>query len=416
VLFSTPVLAYPPAGGPPLRIANSIKALSRVADVYLHSRAPLSGRGMRFFARYCAEIRLVPSVRPLEHFVRRAVNAFSRRLLARALARPDEAADCRDLIDFGDGVSPDVVWLGYGNISYPLLRRFKERNRRIPVVLDTDSVWSRFIGRQIPFVADERQRRLILESSEEKEAEERWGTALADVTTAVSEVDARYYEGLAGSPGKVLLFSNCIDMDDYADVPAAPPGLRTPAMCLAGTFWPGSPMDDAARWVIGQVLPLVKRRVPRAHLYVVGRGSDRVLANIRDPAVTVVGAVGSVLPYLCHAGVALVPLRFESGTRFKILEAGACGVPVVSTILGAEGLPVEHGESVLLADTPGAFAEAIATVVSDRSLAERLGGHLRQLVRERFGLETLAAQASVVLRRCGALKRPVGAGDSAASA
>jgi glycosyltransferase involved in cell wall biosynthesis len=296
-------------------------------------------------------------------------------------------------------INPDVVWLGHGQISYPLLRQLKGENAQIKVVVDTDSVWSRYIIRQLPFVNNHRRRQEIIRAAQEKLEEERWGTALADITTAVSEVDAHYYRQLDGAAGKVCLLSNVVDVKEYEPVPSAPIGFRRPALCLTGTFWSGSPMEDAARWVIGKVLPLVKRMVPQVHLYIIGRGSDRVLIDVQDPAVTVTGRVMSVLPFLSHCEASLVPLRFESGTRFKILEAGVCRVPVVSTSLGAEGLPVKHGENILLADNAEDFSKAIVQVISDKDIAERLGRNLGHLVVSQFSIEELSRQVSSVLDR-----------------
>jgi glycosyltransferase involved in cell wall biosynthesis len=157
-------------------------------------------------------------------------------------------------------------------------------------------------------------------------------------------------------------------------------------------------MVDAAQWVTRKVLPLVRERLPDVQFYMVGRGSDRFLADLRDPGITIAGQTASVLPYLCHVDVAIVPLRWESGTRFKILEAGACGIPVVSTTLGAEGLPVEHDQHLLIADAPSDFADCVLRVLKDKALAERLSANLRALVLREFSLDALAAQGNRILK------------------
>jgi glycosyltransferase involved in cell wall biosynthesis len=169
-------------------------------------------------------------------------------------------------------------------------------------------------------------------------------------------------------------------------------------MFLAGTFGHyNSPMDTAARWVLDEVLPRVQAQVPDMHFYIVGKGSDRMLGHIAGPSVTVTGKLPSVLPYLCHADVSLVPLKFESGTRFKILEAAACGVPIVSTVLGAEGLPVVHGEHALLADEPELFAAAVIEMIHNKSMARRLAQNCRELVRRGFSVEHLENEAREIL-------------------
>jgi len=138
-------------------------------------------------------------------------------------------------------------------------------------------------------------------------------------------------------------------------------------------------------------------RHPQLHFYIVGNNSDKGFGHLNGPNVTATGRVDSVLPYLCHADVALVPLHFESGTRFKILEAGACGVPLVSTTLGAEGIPVVDGRDILIADEPDAFADAILRLLEDRPLAARIAASCNRLVREEFSVQRLARDAERIL-------------------
>jgi glycosyltransferase involved in cell wall biosynthesis len=121
------------------------------------------------------------------------------------------------------------------------------------------------------------------------------------------------------------------------------------------------------------------------------------LGHLQNKDITVTGKLPSVLPYLCNADVAIVPLKFESGTRFKILEAGACGVPIVSTTLGAEGLPVNSGIELLLADEPLAFANAIVRVIFDKSYASQMADRCRIMVQQHFSIEALVNQARPIL-------------------
>ncbi|MCX6844367.1 MAG: glycosyltransferase family 4 protein [candidate division WOR-3 bacterium] len=327
------------------------------------------------------------------------MNFLARRTVRRSffdLHRPPER-DFEQLLRLADMVKADVIWLGYGGISYPLLKYIKNYSD-YRVVVDTDSVWSRFVLRGLSFAKTTEERQQIERQGKEKEEEERWGTQMADVTTAVSGVDADYFRGLAREPRQVHMFPNVIDADAYRSVPPPAEGIRSPSIYLAGSFFDATcPMVDAARWVIREVLPLVRKRIPSVHFYIVGKGSDRFLTDLRDPGVTVTGQIASVLPYLCHVEAALVPLRWESGTRFKILEAGACGTPVVSTTLGAEGLPVVHERDVLIADTPKSFADSVIRILEDRVLAARLAVSLRELVLRDFSIDSLAAQGRQIL-------------------
>ncbi len=189
-----------------------------------------------------------------------------------------------------------------------------------------------------------------------------------------------------------------VDIETYQQIPPPVNDFKKPCIYLAGTFYsPQCPMTDAARWVIAKVLPLVRQQIPNIHFYIIGIGSDHFLSDINDSNITITGKLPSVLPYLCHADIALVPLRFESGTRFKILEAGACKIPMVSTTLGAEGLMVEHEKHILIADTPEDFANAIINLVTNPVLCKKLSENCYELIAERYSINALVKEAKEIL-------------------
>jgi len=398
ILFTTPVLKHPAIGGPFLRIENSIKALSRISDLTIHCRTPISRSEIEYYQLFCRNFYCAPSIGLFNRQItrtKRIVNRFSGNLIKKEIFIPDEK-DYADLLRLADTLHPDLIWLGYGNISYPLLKYIKDHSD-YPVVCDTDSVWSRFIMRGLPFARSESDRKRILSEGNAKAVEERWGTRLADITTAVSEIDADYYRPLAEKPEQIQVFSNVIDLNDYTKIPPEPAHFQRPCIYLAGWFGPKSPMDEAARWMIEKVMPLVKTQIPDIHFYIVGNGSDTTLHDISDPSVIITGQLPSVLPYLCHADVAVVPLKFESGTRFKILEAGACKIPVVSTTLGAEGIPVTHNVNIVLADDPESFARGIISLLSDPNAARQMGHRLHALIEEKYGLATLISEGNTII-------------------
>lgn len=409
ILFATPVLHHPPIGGPTLRIENSIKALAQISDLYIYCRACKDTIGgtdaLDLYKTYCKGLFFASFVKTDKYsrFIKRAFNAISKRTLGWEVVRTGVEPtyeEFRHFLAVANDLQPDVIWLGYGNISYPLLK-FIKSNSSYKVVIDTDSIWSRFVLRRVPFIKSKRELRRTKKTGKEKAEEERWGTQLADVTTAVSEIDADYYRSLALDPRQIFIFSNVIDEENYRKVPPSVEGMKRPSLYLAGSYFPRSAMDDAARWVIDSILPRLLRWVPDVHLYCVGRGSEQVLADIRNPAVTVVGQLDSVLPYLCHSDVALVPLRYESGTRFKILEAGACFVPVVSTTLGAEGLPVSHEKELLIADEPEEFARSVVRLLREREFALALAENLKTLVLKRYSIAALVQEGQRILQYLG---------------
>ncbi len=187
-----------------------------------------------------------------------------------------------------------------------------------------------------------------------------------------------------------------IDFTNYQSKPINPE-MKRPAVYLAGTFWRGSPMEEAARWIIKEVLPDVWTEYPSLHFYIIGKGSREILNDIHDKRISILGEVLSVLPYLCNVDIAMVPLKFESGTRFKILEAGACGIPIVSTTLGAEGLPVKHRENIFIADTPSEFSNSIKKLLENKEEARTIAEKCKRLIENQYSLSTGRIEAEKIL-------------------
>ena len=150
-----------------------------------------------------------------------------------------------------------------------------------------------------------------------------------------------------------------------------PAGNRPPVVLFqAHLVYP--PNIDAAEWLASAIAPLIRDEVPATELRLVGRPGMNVRQLHRSGVFTVVGQVDSMEDELARATVAVVPIRYGSGTRIKILESFAHRIPVVSTTLGAEGLDVEDGVHLLLADEPQSFAKATARLLDDADLRVRL--------------------------------------------
>jgi len=165
------------------------------------------------------------------------------------------------------------------------------------------------------------------------------------------------------------------------------PGKEIPGRCVFTGSMDWLPNEDAVAFWADEIAQLVKSRVPQAQLYVVGRRPTkrvRALAE-RDRSILVTGDVPDIRPYCHEAEVYVIPLRIGGGTRIKIFEAMAMGKAIVSTFVGAEGLPVTDGENILLADSPTDFAEAVVRVLNDSQLRQHLGTSARRLVEERYG-------------------------------
>lgn len=181
-----------------------------------------------------------------------------------------------------------------------------------------------------------------------------------------------------------------VDGSYYHPAPGLDGGRRV--LFLGALDW--LPNIKAVRWLLDEIWPRIRTQVSDAELCIVGRRPSRALGGAigRTPGAQLYADVSDVRPYLWGATVVLVPLQVGGGTRIKILEALACARAVVSTPVGAEGLPLRHGVDVLLAATAEELADRTVELLRDETQRVRLGDAGRALV-ERSGTWERAAEA-----------------------
>jgi glycosyltransferase involved in cell wall biosynthesis len=170
-----------------------------------------------------------------------------------------------------------------------------------------------------------------------------------------------------------------------------------------------APNLDAVRWFAAEILPRIVLQVPEAHLVVTGRDPGATVDDLRaNPRVCFTGFVPDLRPELEKAALCVVPLRAGGGTRLKILEAFAAELPVVSTRIGAAGLKAEHGEHLLLADTPDAMAGGVVQLLQDPERAAVIARRARRLAEERYDWSRSGADLSDLLVRLTSLQQTHG--------
>jgi sugar transferase (PEP-CTERM/EpsH1 system associated) len=167
------------------------------------------------------------------------------------------------------------------------------------------------------------------------------------------------------------------------------------------------PNEDAMQYFIKEILPRIRQSLPDVTLTVVGREpySSLIDQARHDPAIVVTGRVDDVRPYIERATAYIVPIRIGGGTRLKIYEAMAMEKPIVSTSVGAEGLPLRNGVELLIADTAEAFADAVIRVLKDEDLAQALGRRAATTVRQKYSWAVAATTFAEVCERTVARNR-----------
>jgi polysaccharide biosynthesis protein PslH len=205
-----------------------------------------------------------------------------------------------------------------------------------------------------------------------------------------------------GKPVEVI--PNGVDLDQFQPQLEAP----DPDNIVFTGILTYRPNSDAVVHFVSNILPLIRRSRPTAHLTVVGVGASDEIKRLARPGVEITDWVPDVRPYLARAAVVVVPIRMGSGTRLKVLEAFAMGKAIVSTSVGCEGLSGVPGEHLLIADQPTEFAEEVIRLLANRKLAAKLGEAGRLLVESRYGWPSIALRlerfyARLLVTRSGSL-------------
>lgn len=209
-----------------------------------------------------------------------------------------------------------------------------------------------------------------------------------DAVIAVSEQDRKTFEREYGWD-HVHAIDTAVDSEYFRPRGVAEDPDRV--LFVGSMDW--MPNQDGVKFFARQVWPQVVRARPGARFQVVGRNPPAEIQALgQAEGVEITGTVPDVRPYLAEAAVVVVPLLVGGGTRIKIFEAMAMGKAVVSTTIGAEGLPVDPGEHLLLADDPADLASAVLGLLADPSRRGALGASAHRLVVDRFGTEPIARQ------------------------
>jgi len=391
ILVTLPDVAEPADGGKRLRCAGVLRGLAaagRVDVAVLFSTAPDGGPPVPPGVEVERWLRLQPAPRGR---LSGAVAALTRRLPVHVGAQrwDSVAADLEPWLreDY------DLVWFGgldHARMLHPVLApRFPGARW----VVDCDDVetekWRAYLDAGSGGRVERVQRRLELPLWRRIQDDvARW----ADTVVVCSDLDVARL-----GTGSVEVLPNTYPEPSAPPVVAGPdPGA--PVLLLVAN-WGTDQNVDAAEWGAREVLPAVRARVPGARLRLVGRESGRV-EHLRDlPGVELVGPVDDVAAELAGADVVVVPMRYGGGTRLKVLEAFAHRRPVVSTTLGSEGTGAVDGEHLLLRDDPEGTAEAVAALLSDAALRDRLVDAGEQLYRDRFRPAAAVASVGALVRR-----------------
>lgn len=391
ILWITPLFPYPLYSGGQVRAYNLLKSLSDKAEVTLFSflrpnrdQGPVAElekfcRVVVFPGRKTWTVRnvLLAGFSPLPfavcHFWG---NTDLKRMIGRELRNGGY-----DLVHFESFYTspylrsdfPVKTVLGNENVEFQVYRRFVQHQKKLlrpPLAYD---VWK-------------------------LERFEKAAWQKADLNLAVSEKDAEVISKATGRECEVI--PNGVDLKSFDSFKISKPAEDRPDLLFVGDFNYFT-NQDALKFLLRKIWPRVRRDLPAAKLWLVGKNSDSFAGKLKGAGVVVDSRVKDIRQAFYQADLMLVPLRIGSGTSLKVIEAMACGLPVVSTSVGARGLGLKSGREAIIADDPGEFARGVIELMSNRAKRNEIGRAGKRFVKDnldwqKIGSKLLAAYKELI--------------------
>jgi polysaccharide biosynthesis protein PslH len=265
-----------------------------------------------------------------------------------------------------------------------------------PSVVFTHNVEAEIWRRHAETASNPMARRLLRTQHRRMLRFERSTLARFDGILAVSETDRamfhQLYPATADRPTHVV--PTGVDTHYFTAEPSDPASRE---IVFTGSMdW--LPNEDAMQFFCRDVLPLIRREEPSVQISIVGRAPTPTVSRLAvEAGIRVTGGVPDVRPYIRDAAVYVVPLRIGGGTRLKIFEAMAMGRAVVSTPVGAEGLPVVDGRHIVLAHEPTSFARSVVRLMRDMERRRAIEQAARTLVVERYDWSAVSGELETAL-------------------
>jgi glycosyltransferase involved in cell wall biosynthesis len=234
---------------------------------------------------------------------------------------------------------------------------------------------------------------------------EAWAVGQFDQVLVTSQVDRAALDGLVGAarplgqgtpaapPQRkaIRVVPNGVDLARFSP----PAGPREPETVVLSGKMSYHANVTAAHQLISHIMPRVWARRPNVKVNIVGSSPApevRALARQHAPRVSVTGYVPDVLPYLQGATAAVAPMAYGAGIQNKVLEAMACGTPVVASPQAVAAFEAPIRDALLIADGAQASAEAILSVLADPALQAGLGGRGRAYVEQRYSWQVVTGE------------------------
>jgi sugar transferase (PEP-CTERM/EpsH1 system associated) len=384
LLFISHRIPYPPTKGEKIRSFNFLKYLSKNHDVHLACLIddPMDMEAKDQLGSYVREM-YVDVVQPKVKTLRSGVALFAGKAItnhyfysAKIQKEIDRITSRITFKNVFCSSSPTAEYL-YKSKNY---RAVRSNASVIMDLIDVDSYkWRQYSG-----AATWPMNWVYKKESEHLLSHENRIAASFDHIILTSENEKRLFLSQSPDSAPVTVIQNGVDLDYFSPKEFSNNLSPRPNLVFTGVmdYYPNS---EGVCWFARSVLPLIRKKIPEAHFYIVGSSpSNEVKALGRKGGITVTGFVDDVRDYIASADVCVVPLRIARGIQNKVLEAMAMGKPVVSTPQALGGIQAKQDEEIVVADSAERFAHQILALISDPQRAKKMGNAARRCVERHY--------------------------------
>ena len=389
---------WPEKSGYKIRLGNVVRALTEMGELDLFVRMPFGHAGSTAVPPAAPMQRVHVAQGDPPRSTPRMLLRWVTTRLPRSLARADWTSARRELELWVEGPY-DLVWYGHADSIVELGGVVDA-----PAIVDLDNLEDQRIEHLRTARAGRRDQirsrgRALVARAFDRVDQARWArlqqtiAAGAAAVTLCSELDC----DRLGTPNAEVL-PNGYELPDGVVPHRRPPDAAAPVIGMVGllTYEPNA---DGVWFFVDDVLPRIRAEIPGTRVKLIGRYDEFVADVGKRDGVELCGEVPDITEALADVDVIVVPVRFGGGTRIKVLEAFARGLPVVSTTVGCEGIPVEDGAHLLIADEPAEFARACVRLVRDEAVRARVVAGGRALWNEQFRWVDLRPQVAELAHR-----------------
>lgn len=389
VLMLTPYLPYPLVSGGQIRTYNLLKHLSKNHEITLFSLIKDEGerRYLSELKKYCRKIELF----------KRTKNPFVPRNILLAGFSPYPFVVTRNLpLGMKRAVQAELEREQYDLIHAETFYMMPNiPATQVPIILAEQTIeylgYQDYMKKANPFL-----RPILALDVMKIKYWERYFWNKADKLITMSEEDKNFIEQELGTKKNVSVVANGVDLEFFSKVKKRLP--KDPTVLFVGTFkW--LPNIEAVDEIVKRIWPGVHHQLPKAKLKIVGFSpTKKIESYAKNPSIAVLGGIDDIRDAFATAHVLLAPIRSGKGTRYKVLEAMITGTPVVATTLAVEGLELQNGQEVLIADTSQGLIQATVKLLKDPELQAKLGAAGEKVVRRGYSWDIIAKDLDSVYR------------------